>query len=343
MGWEEVRNLPEAKDFDDVRKVLLSGYTDEARKRIPDAVVQAYCIVVTVAAKGEVEAFRITASGEPVFETVKNDKRSRIQESAISPEALLPDGPYALWRAGETSRRASDLTRAFAQFPHLPKMLRQKDIADTLALGAEQGYFVLRLVRPDKSVRTIWRIQPTENDLRERDLEVVLPEAAELTQIDGGLLAPGALPALWPEAAESIALGDVLAFFDGSHACKVQREGYEEVFPVPKAAREVVEEAVKEAVRAGSVWLTAGPASIYREDNPLWRHDRYSATPPATRRIPSHGRPTPEPFGSLGRTRHHGSLCQRRSLRCRRQDTAVDHSAFCYRRRYARPAVRARA
>jgi hypothetical protein len=268
MGWEEVRNLPEAKDFDDVRKVLLSGYTDEARKRIPDAVVQAYCIVVTVAAKGEVEAFRITASGEPVFETVKNDKRSRIQESAISPEALLPDGPYALWREGETSRRASDLTRAFAQFPHLPKMLRQKDIVDTLALGAEQGYFVLRLARPDKSVRTIWRSQPTENDLQERDLEVALPEASELTQLDGGLLAPGTLPGLWPEDGASVSVGQVVAFFDGSHVSKVRREGYEEVFPVPRAAREVVEEAVQEAVRAGSMWLTAGPASIYREDIP---------------------------------------------------------------------------
>ncbi|MDR7551213.1 MAG: DUF499 domain-containing protein, partial [Armatimonadota bacterium] len=268
LGWEEVRNLREAKDFDELRKTLLAAYTDEARKKIPDAIVQAYCIVVTVSREGEVEAFRITPSGEPVFETIKNDKRSRIQESAISPEALLPDGPYSLWREGETSRRASDLTRAFAQFPHLPKMLRQKNIVDTLALGCEQGYFVLRLVRPDKSIRTIWRSQPTENDLRERDLEVALPEGSELTQLDGKLLAPGALPGLWPEAAESIAVGDVLAFFDGSHTCKVMREGYEEVFPVPRAAKEVVEKAIQEAVRAGSVWLTAGPASIYREEIP---------------------------------------------------------------------------
>jgi hypothetical protein len=267
MGWEEVRNLPEAKDFDDVRKVLLSGYTDEARKRIPDALVQAYCIVVTVAAQGDIEAFRVTPGGEPVFETIKNDKRSRVQVSAISPEALLPDGPYALWK-GETSRRASDLVTAFAQFPHLPKMLRQKDIADTLALGVEQGYFVLRLPRPDKTVRTIWRAQPTEGDLRERDLEVVLSEAAELTDLDGTLLAPGALPGLWPEDGGPISVGQVLAFFDGSHVSKVQREGYQEAFPVPKAAKEVVENAVQEGVRVGAVWLTAGPASIYREDIP---------------------------------------------------------------------------
>jgi len=147
-------------------------------------------------------------------------------------------------------------------------MLRQKDIADTLALGVEQGCFVLRLPRPDKSVRTIWRAQPTEGDLRERDLEVVLPEAAELNDLDGTLLAPGALPGLWPEDGASISVGQVLAFFDGSHVSKVQREGYEKAFPVPKAAKEVVENAVREGVRAGAVWLTAGPASIYREDIP---------------------------------------------------------------------------
>lgn len=268
LGWEEVRNSREAKDFDELRKALLSGLTDEARKKIPDAIIQAYCIVVTVSAKGEVEAFRITPGGEAVFEVVKNDKRSRIQESAISPEALLPDGPYALWREGETSRRASDLTGAFAQFPHLPKMLRQKDIADTLALGAEHGYFVLRLPRPDRSVRTIWRVQPTEAELRERDLEVMLPQAIELTELNGALLAPGALAGLWPDDGTPLSVGQVFAFFDGSHVSKVQREGYEEAFPVPKAAKEVIESAIQEAAKAGAVWLTAGPSSIYREDIP---------------------------------------------------------------------------
>jgi len=146
-----------------------------------------------------------------------------------------------LWRAGETSWRASDLARAFAQFPHLPKMLRQRNIMNTLALGTEQGYFVLRLPRPDRSIRTIWRSQVSEVDLKERDLEVVLPQAAELSELGSSLLAPGALRGLWPQDNSSITVGEVVQFFDGKHVSKVQREGHEETFPVPKASREVVE------------------------------------------------------------------------------------------------------
>lgn len=269
LGWEEVNNLPETKAFDELHKVLLKNYTDEAKRKIPDAIVQAYNIVVTVSAKGEVEAFRITPGEEPLFETIKKDKRSRIQESAVSPEALLPSGPYNLWREGETSRRASDLMRAFAQFPHLPKMLRRKDIVNTLALGAVQGYFVLRVTRPDKSVRTIWRSQPSEVDLQERDLEVVLPEVAELSHLDSSLLAPSAIPGLWPTDGSSITVGEVIQFFDGKHAGKIQREGYEETFVVPKAARGVVEQAVHEAIKTGVLWFISGSVSLFREEIPL--------------------------------------------------------------------------
>lgn len=269
LGWEEVADLPETKAFDELHKAMLKAYTEEAKRKIPDAVVQAYNIVVTVSAKGEVEAFRITPGEEPLFETIKNDKRSRIQESAISPEALLPGGPYNLWREGETSRRASDLVRAFAQFPHLPKMLRRKSIVDTLALGAAQGYFVLRVTRPDKSVRTIWRSQPSEVDLQEHNLEVVLPGMAELSSLDSSILAPGILPGLWPKDGSPITIGDVVQFFDGKHVIKLQREGYEEAFAVPKAAREVVEQAIHEAVKAGTVWLISGPVTLFREEIPL--------------------------------------------------------------------------
>ena len=269
LAWQEVEATPEAKSFDEIRKALLSGYLKASRDRIPEAVVQAYNIVVTVSQKGEIEAFRITNGGEPVFETIKKDGRSRIQESAISPEALLPEGPYNLWHPGDTSRRASDLVRAFAQFPHLPKMLRQRDIVETLALGCEQGHFVLRLPRPDRTYRTLWRIHPSEAELKERDLEVALPETAELTELDSRLLAPSAIPGLWPVDGSSVTFEAVVTFFDGRQASKVQRDGYEEIFPIPKVPRQVLERAVGEAVKAGVVWLVAGPTSIFKEEIPL--------------------------------------------------------------------------
>jgi hypothetical protein len=287
LGWEEVNNLPETKAFDELRKELLKGCTEEARRKIPDAVVQAYTIVITVSGKGEIEAFRITPGGEPLFETIKNDKRSRIQESAISPEALLPEGPYNLWQAAETSRRASDLVRAFAQFPHLPKMLRRRDVVDTLVLGVVQGHLVLRVTRPDKSVRTIWRSQPSEADLQERDLEVVLPKAAELSELDSSLLAQGVLPDLWPQDSSSVTVGELIQFFDGKHVSMVQREGYEEAFPIPRAARDVVGKAIHEAVKAGVVWLISGPTSVFREEIPLGILSDTAALNPPPSEIPA--------------------------------------------------------
>lgn len=269
LGWEEVAGLPEAKDFDDTRKALLKGHRDRARGVIADSVVQAYNVVVTMSSKGEVEAFRISTGNEPVFETVKKDTRSRIKESAITPEALLPGGPHELWRAGETERRASDIISAFAQFPHLPKMLRHKDIADTLSLGCEQGHFVLRLTRPDKTFRTLWRTRPSETDLKDKDLTVVLPEAAEITHIDERLLVCGALPGLWPDDDSPLEVRTVVEFFDGKHVSKVPRGGYEDIFPIPAAPREVIEEAINEAVKGGLLWLLSGPSSIYKEGIPL--------------------------------------------------------------------------
>jgi len=48
------------------------------------------------------------------------------------------EGPYNLWRAGETSRRVKDLAGAFAQLPHLPKMLKASAILETLATGVKR-------------------------------------------------------------------------------------------------------------------------------------------------------------------------------------------------------------
>jgi len=288
LAWQDVATFPESKGFDELRKVLLKGYTDQAKNGVPDAIVQAYNIVITVSKKGEIEAFRISTGGEPLFETIKKDERSRIQESAISPEALLPEGPYNLWRPGETSRRASDLISAFAQFPHLPKMLRQKDIIDTLFLGCQHGYFVLKLTRPDQSMRTVWHEQATEADLKERSLEVVLPEAAELTDLSCSLLAPGVLPGLWPkEDNPSINVGQVLNFFDGKHVSKVAREGYEETFPIPRAANKLIEASIEEAVKSGVLWLTAMPASIFKEPIPLGILTKEAMLNPPPEEIPA--------------------------------------------------------
>ena len=97
-----------------------------------------------------------------VYQDQGRQTRSRIQDTAVSAEALLPDGPYDLWREGEKSRRLKDLVGAFALSPQLPKMLNRGAILETLVLGCKEGQFVLRVIRPDRSVRTFWRQEPDE-------------------------------------------------------------------------------------------------------------------------------------------------------------------------------------
>ncbi|MHB1768008.1 MAG: DUF499 domain-containing protein, partial [Phycisphaerae bacterium] len=275
LAWEKVKAelAPQNGGTDQqnisvdvVRMQTLAVNISKARGRIPEAIRQAWCVVVTVSDKNEVQAFKITVTDEPLFETVKNDSRARVKDTAITADALLPDGPYNLWRGGETSRRVKDLAGAFAQLPHLPKMLKSQAILETLLAGCLQGTFVLRLMRPDRSFRTWWRARPDEAALGDAGLELVLPAAAQLSEIPADLLIPGNLPSLWKS--DEITMQAMLDYFSGQTVVQVDKGGYREDVAIPKAAASVVDTAVNEAVAAGKLWLLSGPASILAEPIP---------------------------------------------------------------------------
>jgi hypothetical protein len=270
LAWEVVRDevKKQQKDgnVDPARAQTMQINIDKAKGRMPEAIKQAYSIVVTVSEKDEAQAFKITVTEEPHFNTIKSDKRSRVQDTTITAEALLPDGPYNLWREGETARRVKDLAGAFAQLPHLPKMLKASAILDTLVEGCEQGTFVLRLTRPDGTSRTWWMSRPDENALNDPAMELVLPEAAVLTDIAPALLAPKKLPGLW--TANEIAVKAAFDYFDGKTVVQVNRDGYQDPMQIPKAEQDVVEVAITAAVVDASVWLLSGPASILGEPIP---------------------------------------------------------------------------
>jgi len=266
IGWEEVRSQLKGQELDPIREQTLAANIEAARKRIPEAIQQAYCIVVTVSDKNEVQAFRVNVGSDPLFATIKSDPRARIQETAINAEALLPDGPYNLWRSEETSRRVKDLVGAFAQFPHLPKMLNRQALVDTIVLGCREGQFVLQSTRPDRSTRTFWMQQPDDADLKDPGLELVLPKASTLAQLPPSVLAPGVLPGLWAKPA--LTFREIADFFSGGRVVKVQKNGYEEPFTVPGVPRAVLLSTTETAIRDGKLWLTSGPTSIFREDIP---------------------------------------------------------------------------
>ncbi|MGB8348652.1 MAG: hypothetical protein WCD86_27475, partial [Ktedonobacteraceae bacterium] len=183
----------------------------------------------------------------------------------VTAEALLPGGPYDLWRAGDTAHRLKDLVEAFAQFSHLPKMLNRKAIQDTLLEGCRAGVFVFRLTRPDQSYRTFWRELPDEIALRDPALEVALPETATLAALAPALLVPGVLPELWQ--GDELTLADLYAYFSG-RVVQVSMGGYAEPVAIPRAGREIVDGAVLAAVKEQRLWLLAGRGSFFAEDVP---------------------------------------------------------------------------
>jgi len=75
----------------------------------------------------------------------------------------------------------------------------------------------------------------------------------------------------------------VADYFNGSTVVQVERQGYKEPMPIPKAGYAVVEKAISPAVEGGSLWLLSGPASILGEPIPpgvLNPSARLSAPPP---------------------------------------------------------------
>ena len=266
LGWEEVRNQLKEQPIDPIRSEMLLKETDTARKRIPDAVKQAYSIVVTVNESNEIHAFKVVVTDEPLFTTIKADKRSRIQETAISAEAMLPGGPYDLWREGEQSRRVKDLVGAFARSSKLPKMLTSKGIMATVVGGVQQGVWVARYARPNKTTKTFWRTAIDEPMLKEPSLEVVLPEFATLSEPSSSLLKHQALPGLW--SSDEITVQDLYDYFAGDRVVSIPKDGYEEPLTIPKCEPADVDAAVLQAVEQGMLWLTSAPASIFNEPVP---------------------------------------------------------------------------
>ena len=266
LGWEEVRDQLKDQPIDPIREQMLINETEAARKHVPGAVKQAYSVVVTVDESNRVHAFKVVVTDAPLFATIKADPRARIQETAVSSEAMMPGGPYDLWREGEHARRVKDLVGAFAQFPKLPKMLRRKEILDTVVQGVRQGTWVAQVLRPDRTARTFWRTAVDEPVLDDPGLEVLLPEAAALSDLAPDLLQYQQLPGLWK--AEEITVRDVYDYFAGGHTVSLPREGYEETLAVPQCDPAKVEEAVAQAVEQGLVWLASGPASILGEPLP---------------------------------------------------------------------------
>lgn len=281
LGWEKVREmLKERTDIDTAATVRLDTNLRASRGEMLSQILMAYCIAVTVNDANDVAAYRINVDNEPLFPKMMGDKRLRIESTAINAEALLPGGPFDLWAAGDKARFVKDLVGAFAATAKLPKMLNRKAIFETLLQGCSAGDFVLRVTRADKSVRTFWKNRPDDNAIQDPSLEVVLSDAATLTELDPSLLAPGSLSGLWDKGSTTPA--DVAAYFSGKHFVQVDRGGYNENVLIPGAEPQAITNAVIGAVKAGRIWLFTGAVSVLGDEVPAaFVTDSAQLLPPA--------------------------------------------------------------
>ncbi|MDR2573955.1 MAG: DUF499 domain-containing protein, partial [Desulfovibrio sp.] len=273
LAWEQVaftlrQQGPDT--VDPVRMVTLSSQKAAAEGKVGEAVRQAWCMVVTLSDKGDPQCFKLNVSDAAShFAAIKQDQRSRVFDTALNAEALLPDGPYDLWRQGDNFRRVQDLYEAFARYPQLPKMLKTKAVLETLAQGCADGILVLRLARPDGTARMWWRSRPDAAALDDAELELWLPDKAELPELAPDILCPRNLPELWPDGDKPhITVKDVLDYFAGGRVVACRLKDYQANITVPKATREAVMAALEADVQNGALWLYNPPASVLGEPVP---------------------------------------------------------------------------
>src|SRR5205085_9366527 len=73
LGWDEVENQLKGQDLDINRQQLLKLEKTQASNRISQLVKQAYCIIVTLSEKNEVQAFKVVVEDKPLFNIIKAD------------------------------------------------------------------------------------------------------------------------------------------------------------------------------------------------------------------------------------------------------------------------------
>ena len=180
----------------------------------------------------------VTVGSEPLFATVKGDRRARIQETAINAEALLPGGPYDLWRDDEPSRRVKDLASAFRRAPPACRRCCASRRFSPPSTGALQdGLFVASLPRPDRTVKTWWRAPVDEADALGTERWSCSCPAGRPCPTSIRVSCPrGLLPELWDRRfPHRRRLDRLLLGRDGP--VMAPREGYDEPVDIPGVSR----------------------------------------------------------------------------------------------------------
>ena len=223
LGWEGIESGDEMSLLNTTQQDILRTRKREDETGIVDSVASTYSVLIATDEEGEIKARSLPPGPESPFERVKTflEEEERLLTTTLDPDLLVPDSPFELWGDDEISKPVQGLYRMFASLPRLPRLLGRKVFVETLQRGAREGRIVLRSVRPDGSQHTYWRESPPDEDLSNRDLEIVPIAHAELHNLSPDLLRPEGLPELWQDGSASITVRAIREFFAGEDVPKL--------------------------------------------------------------------------------------------------------------------------
>ncbi|MCX6378995.1 MAG: hypothetical protein NT023_05880 [Armatimonadetes bacterium] len=266
LAWKHVEESEQGKQLTSEQKRTLTKRMKDVEDNLPSYVRATYNVLLDLDEEGNLRAQTLKSpdalgikQGEDVRPfarikaTLKGEDRLIVDE--LAPELLLPGSYYELWAPGETAKKAQEILTAFAKFPRLPRFLSAQIFRNTLARGCSEGAMALRLHRPDKTFRTLWRVRPSNEELSRPELEVLPAEQAELTELDPVLLTPGILPNLWKSPTEPILLYNMADYYNGKNA--------------PTLKEGLLVAAVSKGVQLGILWVRTPTRSYLKELLPV--------------------------------------------------------------------------
>lgn len=257
LGWENIESGDDMNLLNEPQKALLMQRKQEDGTGISESVISAYNVLIALDEDGEIKAHALSPGSESPFERVKKFlvKEDRLLTTSLDPALLMPESYFDLWGEDETAKPVQGLYGMFASLSRLSRMLNRQVFVDTLQRGVTDGKIILRTVRGDGSHQTFWREVLTDENFKEKSLEIVPIEHAELHNLSAELLLSDKLPEVWQGDNGSTTAGRIREFFDGNIAPKL-------------ASDKILIDAVKSAIQNGLLMARHNGKAYLKENIP---------------------------------------------------------------------------
>lgn len=266
IAWEDIESSVQFKDMDGYQQETVRKRKRETLKDAQTAVKNSYELVLFVDKDGSIQAKKITMGAQSLFATLLQEPALRLFREKIDAEAIMPNGLYTVWPAGDSSVRVRDLYHEFGKQPLLPKLLSSRTVLNTIEDAVRRGVLAVRCARSDGSEQWFWRSEIEMSDW-DKSAEAWLPAKTKLTSLVPGALLPESLPGLWPKDDTGVKVGSISAWFDGNHCFEESTQpGYPaELRAIPNVESGIVKKALARAVQEARLWLVLGNDSVFGE------------------------------------------------------------------------------